>query len=207
MKKIRMIGVIVIVSIVFLIFGLKLHMSNEVISENQISYEQTIPSIAHGYRMKQCFVPQYEKIEEICIYVDALSCAREQGYLSILLLDESQDVYYEKEIPFSDLPDYGWVEVVSDIDVEKQECYSLVLESMEAVDDGPKISFYASEIAASVEEINQPFSYADIEMEDCDLRMRFVYQVEIRKDEYLILYLFVVFLACVITSKIQNIKK
>ena len=200
MKKIIMFGSLVVATILFWVYIPNVKMANEVISENQVSYDQPIPSIAHGYRIRQDFTPVNKRIDTISIYIDALSCSKEQGYLDIKLLDKTQQICYENQIPFTELPDYGWVDVVLDVEVTEQATYALVLESMEAIDDGPKISFYASDIAACTEEINQPFLYADIPMEECVLRMRFTYQVELVNEEYIILYLFVMFLVSMLIS-------
>lgn len=174
---------------------------NTVISENYVSYDQAIPSVAHGYQLAQQFVPQFDDMEHIDIYVNTLECNKHNGYLLGELRDSDQIPIYKKRIALSDLPDYGWVSIVSNIDLQAGETYYLLLDAMETTDGGPKISFYASEVAASEEEKGQKLTYATFPLENSVLRARFQYSVELSKTDYIVYYLFLSFAAFMIFSR------
>ena len=75
-----------------------------IVSENKVSYEQPVPSVAHGFILSQQFVPRYEQLERIEVYINALSCSREEGYLDIRITDSSAEVLYENQLPLAALP-------------------------------------------------------------------------------------------------------
>ena len=200
MKK--MIAIIwIIMTVTFFCIVPMTTIRNTVISENQVSYDQTIPSIAHGYQLIQQFVPQFDDIEHIDIYVNALECDKNNGYILGEIRDSDQTLIYKKKIALSDLPDYGWISIVSDIGLQAGETYYLFLDAIDTIDDGPKISFYASEVAASEEEKEQMFTYAAFPLENSMLKARFQYGIELPKTDYIVYYLFLSFVIFMILSR------
>ena len=62
----------------------------DILSENKVSYEQPVPSVACGRILSQQFVPQYEQIKSIDVYINALSCSRDEGALHVKITDSSE---------------------------------------------------------------------------------------------------------------------
>ncbi|MDE7478776.1 MAG: hypothetical protein K2M91_12675, partial [Lachnospiraceae bacterium] len=58
-----------------------------VLSTNQVAYEQPVPSVAHGYVLSQQFIPQYDDMKRIEVYINALNCDKAQGFLHVQILD------------------------------------------------------------------------------------------------------------------------
>ncbi len=165
-----------------------------IVSENKVSYEQPVPSVAHGFILSQQFVPRYEQLERIEVYINALSCSREEGYLDIRITDSSAEVLYENQLPLAALPEYGMTPVVKEVRLETGNTYKLSIEAVDTLDDGPAISFFPNEIAANEEESGGGLTYAGQRLENAVLRASFCYSVPLPPVNYLAYCLFIVFL-------------
>lgn len=163
-------------------------------SENQVSYDQPIPSVAHGYVLSQQFTPQHEQIQSLEIYTNSLACDKTQGYLSARILDSNHEVLYENQIPLSQLPDYGLSTILKDMKLQTMKTYELALEAIDTTDDGPAISFYPTTLAASTEENNASLFYAGLPMENSVLRIVFHYSIPLSAVNIVIYCLFILFL-------------
>ena len=163
-------------------------------SENQVSYDQPIPSVAHWYVLSQQFTPQHEQIQSLEIYTNSLACDKTQGYLSARILDSNHEVLYENQIPLSQLPDYGLSTILKDMKLQTLETYELALEAIGTTDDGPTISFYPTTLAASTEENNASLLYAGLPMENSVLRIVFHYSIPLSAVNIVIYCLFILFL-------------
>lgn len=179
---------------------------NTTISDNQVSYEQPIPSISHGYQLSQAFTPQHDYIESIQIYVNTLECSKAQGSLTARILDSSHNAVYEETTNLSELPDYGCQEIIKNISLNAGDTYYLTLDAVDTIDDGPVILFYPTEIAASKEEENQQLTYAGFPIENSVLKITFQYGVPLCKADYIAYYLFISLLTAIIISKIHPVK-
>lgn len=180
-----------------------------VISDNQVSYEQPIPSIAHGYQIAQKFIPQHDFIESVQIYVSTLECSKTQGYLMTRILDSAHNPIYEKATNISELPDYGCQDILNNISVDSGDTYYLTVDAVDTIDDGPVVLFYPTEIAASKEEENQQLTYAGLPLDNSVLKITFQYGVPVLKTDYIAYYLFLSLILAMIIShiKIHRTKK
>lgn len=174
---------------------------NTVISENQIAYEKAILSIAYNYQVSQPFIPQYDYIEQIEICVNTSECDKSQGYLMVCILDSSSVKLYESTVSLADMPNYGWISVISNIQLKAGEQYYLTLDAVDTIDNGPAISFYPESVAASEEEKDQILSYVDVPIGQAVLKARFQYGVELSKTDYIAYYLFLSFAVFMIFSR------
>lgn len=169
-------------------------------SENKISYEQPVPSVAHGYILSQQFVPQYDTIKHIDIYTNSLSCQKTQGYLHVIISDSNADRLYEQKIPLTALPDYGMTTIAENVILTAQKTYTLSIEAVDTVDDGPAISFYPVLTAANVEENGFILSYAGLPLENSVLRASFYYSVPLAPVNYIPYCLFIAFAIALFTE-------
>ena len=64
-------------------------------------------------------------------------------------MEESNAIFYS-QIPVSELPQYGWVDIPVHLRLSCGQTYRIVLESVDCIDFGPKISFYDAKLAAAV---------------------------------------------------------
>ncbi len=175
-----------------------------ILSENNVSYEQPVPSIAGGRILSQQFVPQYEMIKNIEIYINALSCSRAQGYLHISISGPDTGIAYENQLALSELPEYGMTSIADDITVIPGSTYTLSLEAVDTADNGPAISFYPTMIAANTEEQGRKLTYGGLPLADSVLRASFRYSVPLAPINYLA-YCF--FIAFVILFCAERLKK
>lgn len=193
MEKWRRIGVIaggVILAVVLTALCITGRITRTVVSQSGVAYEQKVDSVAFGYRLEQDFMPQYESLEMVKIYIDTSECTRDAGALQVSILNQYKEQMFCTTIPISELPQYGWVEVPVHMQMTLGEVNTLVLESVDCVDYGPKISFLDSRLAASAEQKGFHLVYAGMDVEHSALRAEFVYAVPIAIYEYLVYYVF-----------------
>lgn len=203
-KKIFLTGYIIVVGIVVLWMGLHKEMTREVLSDNRVAYEQKVDSVAFGYQLAQTFRPQYEGLQQISIYVDTNSCVRENGVLRFSILDDTKEVVMVKDIMLSELPSYGWYTVVIEQPLIPDEEYQLILESIDCVDLGPKISFYDAKLAAAQEEKGETLTYAGVEVSNAALRIRFTYEVPVAEYVYAIYFIFGLLMGAIILNILES---
>lgn len=163
-------------------------------SKSGVAYEQKVDSVAFGYRLEQIFEARYEYLDTVKIHIDAAGCAREQGALQVSILNENQAQVFLTEIPVADLPQYGWVEVPVHVRLTPGQGSTLILESVDCVDNGPRISFVDSRLAAAAEQQGFHLVYAGMDVEHSALQASFIYAVPIAVYEYLAYYVFGLFL-------------
>ena len=156
--------------------------------------------MAYGYRLEQKFAPQYEYLDSVKVHVDASGCSREQGELQFGILDASGEQVFSGAVPIAGLPQYGWAEAPVHTRLVPGQVYTLVLESVGCVDNGPKISFVDAGLAASTEQQAFHLVYAGVETEDSALQASFVYAVPIEWYEYLAYYVFGLLLLAMVIS-------
>ncbi len=165
----------------------------DILSENKVSYEQPVPSVACGRILSQQFVPQYEQIKSIDVYINALSCSRDEGALHVKITDSSEEVLYDQNLPLSMLPAYGMTPVVKNVTLAVGNTYHLSIEAVDTLDDGPAISFFPNEIAANKEESGGRLTYAGQCLTNSVLRAAFRYSVPLAPVNYLAYCLFIAF--------------
>lgn len=163
------------------------------LSENGVSYDQPIPTIAHGAGLTQQFVPQHDYMEYIEVYVNALECDKSQGVLSVQLLDAGQNLIAGNTIALGDLPDYGKVRILENVTVKAGTVYCLTLNAADTADSGPSISFYPDSVAASTEETGYSLTYGGVPFESAVLRMTIGYSVPVKWFEYGVYLVFLTF--------------
>ena len=193
LEKWRRIGVIVsgiILAMVLTALCITGRITRAVVSESGVAYEQKVDSVAFGYQLEQDFIPQYESLEIVKVHIDASECAREVGVLQVSILNQYGEHIFFMAIPVSELPQYGWVEIPVHVQLTPGEVNTLVLESVDCVDYGPKISFLDSRLAASAEQKGFHLVYAGMDVEHSALQVAFVYAVPITIYEYLVYYVF-----------------
>ena len=154
--------------------------TNELISTNGAAYEQQVNSVAFGYQLDQQFIPIENGLSAIDIYVNTTECSTESGKLQFSIWNQLNEPCFIKDIPLSELPEYGWYRVLLDTQLQKGEQYRLVLESVDCVDLGPQISFFAANQAAAPEQITDTLIYAGQEVSNAALRIRFYYEVPVK---------------------------
>ncbi|MDE6363753.1 MAG: hypothetical protein K2L86_05735 [Lachnospiraceae bacterium] len=194
MKKIYISASILTVAAVIIFLCMAPHLiRTSIVSENKVSYEQPVPSVAHGLILSQQFVPQYEQIESIDVYINALSCSREEGSLCVKITGGSAEVLYDNKLPLAMLPEYGMTSIVKDVTLAAGDTYNLTIEAVDTLDDGPAISFFPNEIAANEEECRGGLTYAGQLLENAVLRAAFRYSVPLSPINYLPYCLFIAF--------------
>lgn len=181
MKKSKVIfGIYLLgISIILFVIAYKRPFTNEVISANGAAYEQHVDSVAFGYRLEQSFQPQNEGLSAIDIYVNTQECSTTQGKLQVSIVDGNDTMCFIKDIPLSELPEYGWYRVELATPITAFSDYTLILESIDCTDLGPKISFFAANQAAAAEQTSDTLIYAGQEVTNAALRIRFIYHVPI----------------------------
>ena len=196
--------VISILMIAIFIFAAPSFVRTTVSSKNKVAYERPFPSVAHGYTLSQQFTPLYDKIESIEIYVNALNCDVTQGVVRVNILDSELLSVYENEILLSELPQYGWLEIVKNLHLQPGDNYYLTIEAADTVDDGPTFSFYPTNIAAGTEENDCILYYAGFPLEDAVLKISFLYSVPVASAEYIVYCSFLLFIVCFMIDKIYK---
>lgn len=79
--------------------------------------------------ISQAFVPQYDEIGILKVYLDQLFAGSKGCGVSASVLDETGDCVYMKKIPAEVVKNGGWQEVVSGLLLEKGRIYYLELQS------------------------------------------------------------------------------
>lgn len=191
MRRNKIIAILAIVlAAVLAIMGISGCITRAVLSRTGPAYEQKVDSVAFGFSLKQPFVPQYERIDTIKVHVDTSGCAKETGELQISILDENDKQAALAAIPISALPQYGWADARVNAKLACGQRYTLVLESVGCVDNGPKITFLDSRLAASAEQNGFNLEYAGMDVAYSALKAQFVYEVPIKMYEYSAYYAF-----------------
>ena len=192
MSKVRIIDSIYLscVIIVLAIVVWRHPFTNEMISTNGPAYGQKVNSVAFGYRLEQQFTPIESGLSSIDIYVDTTECSTENGKLQVCIWNQTNEQCFRQDIPLSELPEYGWYKVLLDVQLQKGEKYRLVLESIDCIDLGPQISFFAANQAATPEQITDTLLYAGQEVPNAALRIRFYYEIPVKWYVYGVYVLF-----------------
>lgn len=184
----------ILLAVLLVVFCMTGRITRTVESRSGTAYEQKVDSVAFGFRLEQKFTPQYERLDAVRVHIDASGCARDVGALQVGIFDENGVQVFMTELPVADLPQYGWVEVPVQIQLTPARPSTLILESVGCADNGPKISFLDSRLAASAEQQGFSLVYAGMEIEHSALQAAFVYAVPIERYEYLAYYAFGLFL-------------
>lgn len=187
-KRAVFFGIVLAAGLVVL--GITGRVTRTVVSDSGVAYDQKVDSVAFGFQLHQPFVPQYGRLDTVKLHVDASGCAREKGELQVSVLGENGEQAGFAAIPVSALPQYGWVEARVGAYLVPGKKSTLVLESVGCVDNGPKITFFDSRLAASPEQQGFNLVYAGMDVEHSALRMAFMYEVPIKMYEYLTYYAF-----------------
>lgn len=203
MKKI-VIGIGIV--LFFLIIPIEyLNFTTREVSTNKVAYDKTFPSIAYGNTVSQQFVPQYDFIKRLEIYVREVKCDVSQGYLQFRILDAGKNSIYEVQVPLEKMASSGWYTVFSDIELIAGETYYLNVDAVETLDDGPGLGFFASIDTASKEEEGQKLTYAGSVMENRNLKVSFEYLKPLYKWDYLAYYLFMIFIIAKVLFKYERV--
>lgn len=205
MKKILTVFICIVASVIFVCTApsfIRITIS----SENQIAYEQPIPSVAHGYVLSQQFIPQYDDVERIEIYINMLNCDRTKGFIHVQIMDAdtASEPVYDNSIPLSELPMFGMTAIAENVKLHSGNGYHLMIEAVDTIDDGPVISFYPAAIAASEEENGFQLSYNHLPLEDSVLRASFYYSVPLSPINYIVYCLFIVFIIFFVSSRMDD---
>lgn len=203
MKKIKYVLLVLFTLIFLLIIPLRGIYRTEV-SSNKPGHEMPIPSMSYGYQIAQELCPLNDYIDSLLLYIKSLNCETNQGYLSIHLLDSNLTSVYENNIPLSELPTYGWFEAVSDVEVVARNTYYLTVETIDAVDDGPVISYFRGDNAESCEEEGGQLTYAYLPLDECTLKLRIIYNVGLSRYEYVVYYVFILFIISFVYKKLSR---
>lgn len=193
MKKWKSVGMAVcaiVLAALLAAAGIKGRITRTVASGSGVAYEQKVDSVAFGYKLEQDFVPQYADLDAVKIHIDASGCAREFGELQVSILNEHDEQVFFSALPVSGLPQYGWVEVPVHAPLEPGQVNTLILESVGCVDNGPKISFLDSRLAAAAEQQGFHLVYAGMDVEHSALKAAFIYAVPIEIYDYLVYFAF-----------------
>lgn len=181
-------GIVLAAALVLL--GVTGRVTRTVVSESGVAYEQKVDSVAFGFQLRQGFVPQYGRLDAVKVHVDTSGCAKDAGELQVSILGEGGGQAAFTSIPISELPQYGWVEARVNARLAPGKAGTLVLESVGCADNGPKITFLDSRLAASKEQKGQGLVYAGMDVEHSALKISFIYSVPIKMYEYLVYYVF-----------------
>lgn len=187
-KIIAFFGIALAAALIML--GINGRITRTVLSRSGPAYEQKADSVAFGFRLKQPFVPQHERLDVIKVHVDTSACAKETGELQVSILDENDKQAAFTAIPISGLPQYGWADAHVNAKLAPGKVYTLVLESVGCVDNGPKITFLDSRLAASAEQKGFNLAYAEMDVAYSALKIQFEYKIPIKMYEYSAYYAF-----------------
>lgn len=203
MKK-MLIGIMIF----FLIIPVDLiNFNTHEMSINKVAYDETFPSIAHGNTVSQQFVPQYNQIKKLEIYVREVNCDVSQGYLRFCILDAEKEDVYEIKVPLTEMPSPGWYTIFSDIELIAGETYYLTIDAEEVLDGGPGLAFFTNVNTAATEEEGQELSYAGFKVENGNLKVSFEYMKPLYKLDYLAYYLFMILIVVFLIAKVKEIRR
>lgn len=192
MSKVNIIGSIYLgcVIIILAVMAWRHPFTNEIISTNGPAYEQKVNSVAFGYQLEQQFSPIDRGLDAVEIYINTTECSTESGKLQFSIYDQNNELCFIQDIPLSELPEYGWYKVQIDAPLQKGEQYRMVLESVDCIDMGPQISFFAANQAAAPEQVTDTLRYAGQEVSNAALRIKFYYEVPVKWYVYGVYVLF-----------------
>lgn len=175
----------IIAAILLAVLGIGRKITDTVLSTSGVAYEQKVDSVAFGYKLEQPFDPQYQHLDAIRIYVDASSCSRKEGSLRAVIRDAAGEDIFISDLALGDLPQYGWIEIGTDLELSPGRMYTIVLEGVGTPDRGPKISILDAELAATEEQRGYTLAYAGMEVANTALRIAFAYAVPVGMRQYL----------------------
>lgn len=205
MKK-MLIGIGIV--ILFLIFPFHyMNFNTNIMSTNKVAYDRTLSSIANECTVSQQFVPQYNYIKKLDICVREINCNLSQGYLQSRILDSEKNVIYQGELPLTELASVGWRTIFNDIELVAGKTYYLNIDTVDALDGGPGLSFYTAFNAASEEEKGQVLTHAGTPVGNGALKVSFEYLKPLYRFEYLAYYLFAIFIVSFLVTKMNKIRK
>lgn len=191
--KVRRIGVLaysILSFFVLVALCMTQRVTRPVASQNGVAYDQKIDLGVFRHQIEQQFVPQYEQLDMLKVYVDASECAKETGSLLVMIMDENQKIVFDSAYDFSELPAYGWLEIATHLRLSTEHVYRILIKSVDCTGAGPKLSFFDAALAAAVEQQGHHLIYAGIEDANMALRITFTYKVPIKAYEYLVYYIF-----------------
>lgn len=196
------------IMIFFLIIPVDLiNFNTHEMSINKVAYDETFPSIAHGNTVSQQFVPQYNQIKNLEIYVREVNCDVSQGYLRFCILDAEKEDVYEIKVPLTEMPSPGWYTIFSDIELIAGETYYLNVDAIDVLDDGPGLAFFTAINTESREEEGQELTYAGFVVENGNLKVSFEYLKPLHKFDYLAYYFFAIFIVSFLVAKMNKIRR
>lgn len=199
MKK-MLIGIGIIIAFLFIPTDL-INFSTEELSINKVAYDESFPSIAHGYTISQKFVPQYNHVKSLKVYVREIQCDISQGWLQCSILDSGENIICQEKLSLAEVISPGWYTIFEEVELTKGEMYYLNINTVGSLDDGPSLSFYTTLNAASKEEEGQKLFYAGFPIENCTLKVSFEYLKPLHRFEYLAYYFFAIFLLFFFSKK------
>lgn len=193
----------IVVTILLIIAVSCKFVDRDVTSASGTAYEQKVDSVAFGYCLEQTFVPAYEQIESISIFVDTSQCAKETGRLEMRIQDQEGQEICAASVDIVSLPQLGWQDMPVNQKLETGKKYKIILESVDCIDVGPKISFYDVRLAGTKEQEGYHLVYAGMDVDNSALRIRFNYKVPIKVYEYLGYYVFILLIGLMVIDKIH----
>lgn len=181
-------------------------LSEEVISScSEVTYMSYISDGAKGLpidktnTITQAFVPMYDTVSSLRIGVEAFSLEDNQGVLLITINDENNTIIDTTAIAISELPNYGWQEIASDLKLEAGKNYSLSLRVMDMTGDGLKIALQNTQ-NSEISEVK--ILRQDGKSLDAALQMQFRYDVPLPAGAYLPYEVLTVLIAVFLLIKI-----
>ena len=156
-----------------------LELSKEVKHSDAIGVELDFWNLESGYAVRQPFVPSYNKLKKVNIYLDNTFVSSNMENLVVEVFDLEGNCVYMKKIPRLAIINYRWQEVTSGLELESGEGYYLNL-SMDTQTD----------TEAGVMKIAKK--------ESGRLCMQITYEKPLTQDEYLPFYLLIICVAVMI---------
>lgn len=166
-----------------------MQLSKEVISSSsEVTYMSYISDGAQGLPLDktkiitQTFVPMYDNINSLRIGVEAFSLESSQGILLVTITDENNVMVDTTAIAIPELPNYGWQEIASDLELEAGKSYCLSLRAMDLKGEGLKVTLQDT---AHTEIAETQLLRQDGKSLDAVLQMQFQYDVPLPASAYL----------------------
>lgn len=202
MKK-MLIGIgIVILFLIIPVDNIKFY--NYETSVNKAAYDETFPGITHGNTVSQGFIPQYDYIKKIEIYIREVKGESRQGYWKFSILDSKKEPVYEEKISLTELASPGWYTVFSEIELMAGESYYLNIDAVDTLDAGPGLAIFTVPDAAAQEEEGQVLTYGEFPIENGTLKISFEYLKPLNRLDYLVFYLFAIFMVSFIITNLKR---
>lgn len=117
-----------------------LNLEEKITVDDQVDYNQEFIDLKQGMLVSQAFVPGYEHIESIKVYIDITFCDKANEDIEIAIEDRMEKQVYQRSISRQDMKDCGWQEAVSDVDLKAGEIYYLKVSSDDTTDNPPKLA-------------------------------------------------------------------